>query len=66
MTKEASLFNSGERTLKCTVYGEILDTEEIAPTCPIPLVGIIVIAVIGCVAVVAVVVVIRNKKNKEK
>lgn len=66
VAKEASLFNSGERTLKCTVCGEILDTEVIAPTCPIPLTGIIVIAVVGCVAVIAVVVVIRNKKNKEK
>lgn len=65
MTKEASLFDSGERTLKCTVCGEALDTEVIAPTCPIPLAGIIVIAVIGCVVVVTMVVVIRKKKNKE-
>ena len=64
--KEATAFSSGTKELRCTACGELLDTEVIPQTCPIPLVGVIALVTICCVVVIAVIVAIKNKKNKEK
>lgn len=65
ITKEASFFEKGEKELKCTVCGEVLDTEEIASTCPIPLAGVVIIAIVACGAI-AVVIDMVHKKHKMK
>lgn len=65
VTKEASFFGKGEKELKCTLCGEVLDTEEIASTCPIPLAGVVIIAIVAC-GVIAVVIYMVHKKHKMK
>lgn len=65
VTKEASFFEKGEKELKCTACGEVLDTEEIASTCPIPLAGVVIIAIVAC-GVIAVVIYMVHKKYKMK
>ena len=66
VTKEASSFSSGTKELRCTVCDELLDTEVIPQTFPIPLAGVIALGAICCVVVIVVIVSIKNKKNKEK
>ena len=65
VTKDASFFEKGEKELKCTVCGKVLDTEEIASTCPIPLAGVVIIAIVAC-GVIAVVIYMVHKKHKMK
>lgn len=65
VTKDASFFEKGEKELKCTVCGKVLDTEEIASTCPIPLAGVVIIAIVAC-GVIAVVIYMVHKKYKMK
>ena len=63
-TKEASMFGKGSRELRCAVCGEVLDTQPIPQTCPIPLAGVIAIAVAVIVVITGVVIVLRKKKKK--
>lgn len=65
VTKEASFFEKGEKELKCTLCGEVLDTEEIASTCPIPLAVVVIIVIVACGAI-AVVIYMVHKKHKMK
>ena len=65
VTKSAGAFSAGTKELRCTVCGEVLDTETIPQTCPIPLAGVVAIVVIAGGAIGgAVVVIMRRKKNK--
>lgn len=55
-TKEAGAFTKGEKVLKCTVCGEVLETADIPRTSPVSLVviviGVVIVAGIGTGAVV--------------
>ena len=65
VTQKAGAFSTGTRELRCTACGEVLDTETIPQTCPIPLAGVVAIVVIAGGAIGgAVVVIMRRKKNK--
>ena len=66
VTKNAGAFSTGTKELRCTVCGEVLETETIPQTCPIPLAGIVAIIVIAGGAIAGVVVVVRKKKFKKK
>lgn len=50
-TKEAGAFTKGEKVLKCTVCGEVLETADIPQTSPVSLVviviGVVIVAGIG-------------------
>lgn len=62
-TKDASLFSNGTKELRCTVCGEVLETEEISQTCPIPLAGVVGIAVVVVGGIGVVVFVVKKKKE---
>lgn len=55
-TKEAGAFTKGEKVLKCTVCGEVLETADIPQTSPVSLVviviGVVIVAGIGIGAAV--------------
>ena len=63
VTKSAGAFSTGTKELRCTVCGEVLDTETIPQTCPIPLAGVVAIVVIAGGAIAGVVVVVTKKKK---
>ena len=63
VTKSAGAFSTGTKELRCTVCGEVLDTETIPQTCPIPLAGVVAIVVIAGGAIAGVVVVVTKKKR---
>ena len=67
VTKSAGAFSTGTKELRCTVCGEVLDTETIPQTCPIPLFGVVAIVVIAGGVIGRTISVVRKaKKNKEK
>ena len=63
VTKSAGAFSAGTKELRCTVCGEVLDTETIPQTCPIPLFGVVAIVVIAGGAIAGAVVVVAKKKK---
>ena len=63
VTKSAGAFSTGTKELRCTVCGEVLDTETIPQTCPIPLAGVLAIVVIAGGAIAGAVVVVAKKKK---
>ena len=63
VTKSAGAFSTGTKELRCTVCGEVLDTETIPQTCPIPLAGVVAIVVIAGGAIAGAVVVVAKKKK---
>lgn len=65
VTKSAGAFSTGTKELRCTVCGEVLDTETIPQICPIPLfgVGAIVCAVVAFGIMVAINIVLKRKKK---
>ena len=63
VTKNAGAFSTGTKELRCTVCGEVLDTETIPQTCPIPLFGVVAIVVIAGGAIGGAVVVVAKKKK---
>lgn len=65
VTKSAGAFSTGTKELRCTVCGEVLDTETIPQTCPIPLFGVVAIVVIAGGVIGRTISVVRKaKKNK--
>lgn len=62
-TKEASMFSNGSKELRCTVCGEVIDTQSIPQICPIPLAGVIAIAVVVVVIIVGIIIVICKKRK---
>lgn len=65
VTKSAGTFSTGTKELRCTVCGEVLDTETIPQTCPIPLFGVVAIVVIAGGVIGRTISVVRKaKKNK--
>ena len=62
VTKEPGLFSKGEKGIKCTVCGEVLETEEVNQTCPLPLAAVLAIGA-GVVALIAAVAVMIKKKR---
>lgn len=43
VTQKAGAFSTGTKELRCTACGEVLDTETIPQTCPLPLNGVVAI-----------------------
>ena len=66
VTKSAGAFSTGTKELRCTVCGEVLDTETIPQTCPIPLFGVVAIVVIAGGAIAGVIVVVAKKRGENK
>lgn len=65
VAKSAGAFSTGTKELRCTVCGEVLDTETIPQTCPIPLFGVVAIVVIAGGVIGRTISVVRKaKKNK--
>ena len=62
VTKEPGLFSEGEKVIKCTVCDEVLKTESVEQTFPLPLPAVVVIGVAIIALVVGVVVVLRKKR----
>lgn len=63
VTKEAGLFSTGSKEVTCEKCGEVLGTEEIPQTCPLPLAAVIGI-VVAVVAVFGIVIIVVKKRNK--
>ena len=63
VTKEAGLFSTGSKEVTCEKCGEVLNTEEIPQTCPLPLAAVIGI-VVAVVAVFGIVIIVVKKRNK--
>ena len=63
VTKEAGLFSAGSKEVTCEKCGEVLGTEEIPQTCPLPLAAVIGI-VVAVVAVLGIVIIVVKKRNK--
>jgi hypothetical protein len=63
VTKEAGLFSTGSKEVTCEKCGEVLDTEEIPQTCPLPLAAVIGIVVAVVVIIGVIVVLVRRRKN---
>ncbi len=63
VTREAGLFSTGSKEVTCEKCGEILDTEEIPQTCPLPLAAVIGIVVAVVVIIGVIVVLVRRRKN---
>jgi hypothetical protein len=63
VTKEAGLFSTGSKEVTCEKCGEILDTEEIPQTCPLPLAVVIGVVVAVVVIIGVIVVLVRRRKN---
>lgn len=63
VTREAGLFSTGSKEVTCEKCGEILDTEEIPQTCPLPLAAVIGIVVAVVVIIGVTVVLVRRRKN---
>lgn len=61
VTKEAGLFSTGSKEVTCEKCGEVLDTEEIPQTCPLPLA-----AVIGIVVAIIILIMTVKKIMKKK
>ena len=66
VTKSAGAFSTGTKELRCTVCGEVLDTETVPQTCPIPLFGVVAIVVIAGGAIAGVIVVVAKKRGENK
>ena len=66
VTKSAGAFSAGTKELRCTVCGEVLDTETSPQTCPIPLFGVVAIVVIAGGAIGGAVVVVAKKRGENK
>lgn len=62
VTKEPGLFSEGEKVIKCTVCDEVLKTESVEQTCPLPLPAVIVMGVAVIVLIVSVIVMLRKKR----
>ena len=62
VTKEPGLFSEGEKVIKCTVCDEVLKTESVEQTCPLPLPAVVVIGVAIIALVVGVIGVLRKKR----
>ena len=58
-----ALFSTGSKEVTCEKCGEILDTEEIPQTCPLPLAAVIGIVVAVVVIIGVIVVLVRRRKN---
>ena len=65
VTKEAGLFSTGSKEVTCEKCGEVLNTEEIPQTCPLPLAAVIGI-VVAVVAVLGIVIIVVKKRNKNR
>lgn len=65
VTKEAGLFSTGSKEVACEKCGEVLDTEVIPQTCPLPLAAVIGI-VVAVVAVLGIVIIVVKKRNKNR
>lgn len=63
VTKEAGPFSTGSKEVTCEKCGEVLGTEEIPQTCPLPLAAVIGI-VVAVVAVFGIVIIVVKKRNK--
>ena len=63
VTKEAGLFSTGSKEVTCEKCGEVLDTEEIPQTRPLPLAAVIGIVVAVVVIIGVIVVLVRRRKN---
>lgn len=63
VTKEAGLFSTGSKEVTCEKCGEVLNTEEIPQTCPLPLAAVIGIVVAVVVIIGVIVVLVRRRKN---
>ena len=63
VTKEAGLFSTGSKEVACEKCGEVLDTEEIPQTCPLPLAAVIGIVVAVVVVIGVIVILVRRRKN---
>lgn len=63
VTKEAGLFSTGSKEVACEKCGEVLDTEEITQTCPLPLAAVIGIVVAVVVVIGVIVILVRRRKN---
>lgn len=66
VTKEAGIFSKGEKVLKCTVCGEVLETATIPQTSPIPLAAVIAISVATVAGIVVGVFFLRKKTISNK
>ena len=63
IVKEPRLFSKGEKAIKCAACGEVLKTETVEQTCPLPLPAVIGIGA-GLGAIIAGIVVwLKKKKN---
>lgn len=66
VTQKAGAFSTGTKELRCTACGEVLDTETIPQTCPIPLAGVVAIVSAALAFGILVIInfaVIRKKKK---
>lgn len=63
VTKEAGLFSTGSKEVTCEKCGEVLDTEVIPQTCPLPFAAVIGI-VVAVVAGFGIVIIVVKKRNK--
>ena len=62
VTKEAGLFSTGSKEVTCEKCGEVLNTEKIPQTCPLPLAAVIGI-VLAVVAVFGIVIIVVKKRK---
>lgn len=60
-TKEARAFTEGEKSVLCTVCGEVLETEIIPQTSAISLPAVLVIGVVAIAGVIGVVILVKKK-----
>ncbi len=64
VTKKPGLFTEGEQIKTCDVCGEVLATETIKQTCPLPLAAVVGIVVVVVAAIIGLAVsVIKHKKK---
>ncbi len=63
VAKQAGLFSEGESTVSCTACGELLSSEVLPQTCPLPLAAVIGIAVAAVAAIAGVVFAVVHKKK---
>ncbi|MBR6281404.1 MAG: hypothetical protein IKR14_02765 [Lachnospiraceae bacterium] len=63
VAKQAGLFSEGESTVSCTECGELLSSEVLPQTCPLPLAAVIGIAVATVAAIAGVVFAVVHKKK---
>lgn len=61
VTKEAGLFSTGSKEVTCEKCGEVLDTEEIPQTCPLPLAAVFGIAIAMIILIMIVKKIMKKK-----